>query len=113
MGYPVLTLARGARVTIVVQAPHDLVPLGELEQVIVAPVTGDSQPVRFAFRALVSGLQRVLVTAWAGGTFLAELALEVSVQESGPYADGLERAASVGALRAEPAPGKADRRCSR
>ena len=57
---------------------------------------------RFAFRALGSGLQRVLVTAWAGGTFLAELALEVSVQESAPYVDGLERVAPVGTLRAEP-----------
>ena len=103
VGLPGLDISpEGARVTIVVQAPHDLVPLGELEQVIVVPVAGDSQPVRFAFRALVSGLRRVLVTAWAGGTFLAELALEVSVQESAPYVDGLERVAPVGALRAEP-----------
>ena len=103
VGLPGLDIGpAGTRVAIVVQAPHDLVPLGELEQVIVVPVAGDSQPVRFAFRALVSGLQRVLVTAWAGGTFLAELALEVSVQERAPYVDGLERVAPVGALRAEP-----------
>ncbi len=103
VGLPGLEVgAGGARVTIVVQAPHDLVPLGDLEQVIVVPEAGDSQPVRFAFGALGSGLQRVLVTAWAGGTFLAELALEVSVQQSTPYVDGLERVAPVGTLRAEP-----------
>ena len=73
--------AGGARVTVVVQAPHELVPMGELEQAIWVPESGDSEPVRFAFRARGAGLQRVVVTAWAGGTFLCELALEVSVQD--------------------------------
>ncbi len=94
--------ATGALVTIVVQAPHDLVPMGELEQVLFVPLVGDSQPARFAFRARGVGLQRVLVTAWAGGTFLAELALEVSVQERGPFVDAPARSAPAGSILGRP-----------
>ena len=94
--------ADGARVTVVVQAPRDMVPLEALEQVIWVPPRQDSQPVRFAFRAQRAGLQKVVVTAWAGGTFLAELVLEVSVEQGGPYLDGPPRAAVVDAVQAEP-----------
>ena len=94
--------AGGARVTVVVQAPGDLVPLEKLEQVIWVPRSGDSQPVRFAFRARAEGLQRVVVTAWAGGTFLGELTLEVSVEDRGRYVHGMARRVPVGSLRAEP-----------
>lgn len=94
--------ADGARVTVVVQAPGDLVPLEALEQVIWVPPDGDSWPVRFAFRAQRAGLQKVVVTAWAGGTFLAEMLLEVSVEQGGPYLDGPPREALIGTVRAEP-----------
>jgi serine/threonine protein kinase len=94
--------AGGANVTVVVQAPHDLVPIGVLEQVIWVPESGDSEPVRFAFHARGEGLQRVVVTAWAGGTFLCELALELSVQDGATFVDAPDRRAPVGAVRAEP-----------
>ncbi len=98
-----LTLSpEGTRVTVVVQAPYELVPLAELEQVIIVPPSGDSAPVRFAFQAREAGLQRVLITAWAGGSFLAELGLEISVEEAGPYVDGPARVAALGTPRAEP-----------
>lgn len=77
----------GGQVTVVVQAPRGLVPLDALQQVILVPREGDSDPVRFSFRADDIGLQPVHVTAWAGGTFLAELDLEVSVEEHAPYVD--------------------------
>jgi tetratricopeptide (TPR) repeat protein len=103
VGMPNLEVGEeGARVTVVVQAPRQLVPLGELEQVIWVPPTENSQPVRFPFRAHGLGLQRVLVTAWAGGTFLAELALEVSVEADASYVDAPPRTAPVGSVQAEP-----------
>ena len=58
----------GTRVTVTVQAPRKLSPTGPLEQVLVVPKTGDSDPVRFAFRA--DGLVGIRVAAFAGGTFL-------------------------------------------
>jgi predicted DNA-binding transcriptional regulator YafY len=92
----------GAQVTVVVQAPYELSPQTALEQVISVPAVGNSQPVRFAFLARGLGAQRVIITAWAGGTFLAELALEVSVEQSGPYLDGPPRKTPVGPVKAEP-----------
>jgi hypothetical protein len=92
----------GARVTVVVQAPHELAPLTALEQVISVPVSGDSPPVRFAFQARGLGPQRVVISAWAGGTFLAELGLELSVEQAGPYVDGPTRATPVHSVQADP-----------
>ena len=92
----------GAQVTLIVQAPFALTPLAALEQVIFVPAQGDSSPVRFAFQARGPGLHRVVVTAWAGGTFLAELGLELSVEQAGPYVDGPARTAPVNSVDAEP-----------
>lgn len=92
----------GTRVTIVVQAPSALTSLEALERTILVPAEGDSEPARFAFQATGAGLHRLLVTAWVGGTFLAELAVEISVQAGGPYVDGPARAAAMGAVSATP-----------
>jgi hypothetical protein len=89
----------GTRVTVVVQAPSGLVPLTALQRVMTVPETGDPPPVRFEFLARVAGLHRMVITAWAGGTFLAELGLELSVDESGRYADAPARMTPVGAVR--------------
>ena len=102
-GLPGLEISPGGvPVTLVVQAPSDLLPLGPLEQVIWVPLDVDPSPVRFAFRARKVGLQRILVTSWAGGTFLAELRLEVSVEDGAPYVDAPARAAPLGTVEAEP-----------
>lgn len=90
----------GTGVTVVVQAPSGLVPLTGLQQVITVPGAGDPPPVRFEFLAREAGLHRIVITAWAGGTFLAELGLELSVDESGRYADAPVRMTPVGAVRA-------------
>ncbi|HVV21688.1 MAG TPA: CHAT domain-containing protein [Pseudonocardiaceae bacterium] len=75
-------------VTVLVQAPAGLRATGQLEQVLDVPPAGDSAPVRFGFRAVAPGLHRVRVMAFAGGTFLAELELEVSVEPGGPAVRG-------------------------
>jgi hypothetical protein len=98
---PGLTVSPGGTgVTVVVQAPSGLVPLTALQQVMTVPEAGDPLPVRFEFLAREAGLHRVVITAWAGGTFLAELGLELSVDESGRYADAPARMTPVGAVGA-------------
>ena len=69
----------GVKVTLIVQAPHGLLPIESLEQTLLVPETGDSEPVRFAFRAGVAGLFEIRVAAFAGGTFLGELVAQLSV----------------------------------
>ncbi|MEU9899962.1 CHAT domain-containing protein [Streptomyces phaeochromogenes] len=71
----------GATVTVSVSAPG-LFSRDDLEQELVVPGTGDSEPARFGFRALEAGLHRVLVRAHHGGTFLGELTVEVAVVTS-------------------------------
>jgi hypothetical protein len=90
----------GTAVTVVVQAPSELVARTPLQQVIHVPPAGEPRPVRFEFLAREAGLQRVVITAWAGGTFLAELGLELSVHEGGRYIDAPVRSAPVGTVLA-------------
>lgn len=89
-------------VTVIVQAPSDLAPLGPLEQVIRVLPGADPPPVRFAFRARRTGLQKVLVSAWVGGTFLAELGLEVAVEHGARYLDAPARTTSLGQMETTP-----------
>lgn len=62
----------------------------------------DPAPVRFGFGARTPGLHRIDVTAWAGGTFLAEVSVEVSVAAGGPFRDGKPKTASLGVTQARP-----------
>lgn len=71
----------GATVTVGVSAPG-LLSRDDLEQELVVPGTGDSEPAHFGFQALDAGLHRVLVRAHRGGTFLGELTVEVYVETS-------------------------------
>jgi len=71
--------ATGARVTITVSAVG-LIPLGDLEQDLFVPLAADSEPIRFGFRTGRSGLHSVVISAFYGGTFIGELALQVSVE---------------------------------
>ena len=92
----------GTRVTVIVQAPRELSPAGPLEQVLVVPETGDSDPVRFAFRAEQAGLVGIRVAAFAGGTFLGELVAELSVEAGGRLIGGPARTAAMEPVRAVP-----------
>jgi molecular chaperone DnaK len=92
----------GTAVTVIVQAPAQLRPMEALEQVIVVPPSGDSEPTRFAFRAEQPGLFKVRVTAFIGGTFVGELGAEISVEANGQRVDGHTLVADLGHLRPEP-----------
>jgi ubiquitin-like protein Pup len=91
----------GTDVTIVIQPDAGLVAVGDLQQTVTVPRRGDCPPIRFAFRARSLGLSRIRVTSWLGGTFLAELRLEVSVEPDVPVADSQRRGARMGQLRAD------------
>jgi hypothetical protein len=93
---------QGVQVTLIVRPDIGLLPLGELEQTVNVPQSGDCPPVRFRFRARAVGLSRVRVTSWLGGTFLAQLRLEVSIESEKPAADIQRRRTPVGELRADP-----------
>jgi RNA polymerase sigma-70 factor (sigma-B/F/G subfamily) len=93
---------QGNRVTLIARPDSGLLALGDLQQTVTVPPRGDSQPVRFAFRARTVGLSRIRLTSWLGGTFLAELRLEVSVEPQEPRGDSQRRSATIGAMRADP-----------
>ena len=93
--------AEGCEVTVTVSAPA-LVTLGDLEQDVHVPARADSEPVRFSFTTARAGLHRVLVRAFAGGTFLGELALQISVEIGAVLEEGPSRATALAGLAAEP-----------
>ncbi|MFI6322770.1 CHAT domain-containing protein [Nonomuraea sp. NPDC050556] len=86
----------GLEVSVVAQASSGLAPLDRTERTLLVPHAGDSEPVRFPYAVGAVGLQRVDVTVWAGGTFLGELALELSAETSAPPAAPATRSAPMG-----------------
>jgi hypothetical protein len=83
-------LPLGTAVTIIASAPG-LVPLGRLEQGLTVPFADDSEPVRFEFLAGRPGLHSVGVRVVAGGTFLGELTLQISVGTEAALEEGRAR----------------------
>jgi CHAT domain len=91
----------GRDVFITVSAPG-LAPQDDLEQDLHVPPAADSEPVRFGFVASRVGLHTVTVRAFAGGTFLGELAVQISVEVGAALEEGPTRMAGMGALASEP-----------
>jgi hypothetical protein len=94
--------AGGTAVTVVVHAESGLVADGPLLRSVVVPEHGDSDPVLFAFRAVARGLHKVDVKAYAGGSFLAELRAEVSVDDRARRIDAPAQRAPLGPLTGLP-----------
>ncbi|MEU8086776.1 CHAT domain-containing protein [Micromonospora sp. NPDC049101] len=92
----------GTPVTVTVHAPAGLHSEGPLQQTVLVTPDDDPDPIRFGFGARTPGLHRIDVTAWAGGTFLTEVSVEVSVADGGPFRDGQPKTAPMGAPRARP-----------
>ncbi|NKQ51439.1 CHAT domain-containing protein [Amycolatopsis sp. K13G38] len=99
---PLRRLTGYATVSVLVQAPPGLLPTGPLEQVLTVAGAHTVDPVRFSFRTRAPGLHRVRVMAFAGGTFLADLEAEVSVEPGGPTEHGSPKTATVHAVQARP-----------
>ncbi|MET7668306.1 CHAT domain-containing protein [Micromonospora luteifusca] len=92
----------GTPVTVTVHAPAGLHAEGPLQQTVLVRPDKDPDPIRFGFGARTPGLHRIDVTAWAGGTFLSEVSVEVSVSDGGPFRDGPPKTAPMGAPQARP-----------
>ncbi|MET7879255.1 CHAT domain-containing protein, partial [Micromonospora profundi] len=97
-----VVLDAGTPVTVTVHAPAGLRAEGPLQQTMLVRPGEDPPPIRFGYSARTPGLHRLDVTAWAGGTFLAEVSVEVSVAAGGPFRDGQPRRASLPTPRARP-----------
>ncbi|WP_431899104.1 CHAT domain-containing protein [Micromonospora chalcea] len=94
--------SEGTPVTVTIHVPAGLHPEGPLQQTVLLKPGEDPSPIRFGFGARTPGLHRIDVTAWAGGTFLAEVTVEVSADVGGAFRDGQPKAASLGAASARP-----------
>ncbi|MET8041355.1 CHAT domain-containing protein [Micromonospora sp. NPDC005215] len=92
----------GTPVTVTVHAPAGLHAEGPLQQTVLVVPDDDPDPIRFGFGARTPGLHRIDVTAWAGGTFLTEVSVEVSVADGGPFRDGPPKTTPLGAPQARP-----------
>jgi CHAT domain len=91
----------GRTVTVTVSAPG-LQAQTDLEQDLHVPPGADSDYARFGFVAGRAGLHTATVRAFAGGTFLGELAAQISVEIGATLEEGPTRTAEVGALSSEP-----------
>ncbi|MGD0700504.1 MAG: CHAT domain-containing protein [Trebonia sp.] len=98
---PFVVPPAGCAVTVTVSAPG-LIPSGDLEQELFVPFAEDSEPIRFGFTAGRAGLHSVVVRAFSGGTFLGELALQISVEVGAALEEGRGRAVVLAGLAAEP-----------
>jgi hypothetical protein len=76
--------------------------LGDLEQDLHVPATGDADPIRFGFSTGRAGLHSVIVRAFVNGTFLGELALQISVEVGAGLEQGPSRMVALAGLAAEP-----------
>ncbi|MBO0819690.1 MAG: hypothetical protein J2P26_02440 [Nocardiopsaceae bacterium] len=92
-------LPEGRDITVNVTAPG-LLPLGDLDLDLYVPTESDSEPVWFGFETTQAGLHPVTARAFAGGTFLGELTLEVSVGAGAGMEEGRARSAPLKGLPA-------------
>ena len=91
----------GLAVTVVISAPG-LVIDGELQAAIHVPADADSEPYRFALTAGPVGLHTVTVEAFAGGTYLGAVSMQVSVERSVTTTEERVRIAELPSIAAEP-----------
>jgi hypothetical protein len=75
--------ASGRQLMLLIDAPG-LRVLGQHRQMVLVPPGGDSEPVKFDLIGDRPGPQRMSVTAWDGGSYLGELAIEISVERDSP-----------------------------
>ena len=75
--------AGGRLLTLIIDAPG-LRVLDDHRQAVRVPPGGDSEPVKFDLIGDDPGPRRISVTAWDGGSYLGELAVEISIERDGP-----------------------------
>jgi hypothetical protein len=91
----------GRRIVVAVSAPgfeHST----DSDQELFVPSRGDSEPIYFGLHAVMTGLHHVRADAFASGTFLGRLELQVSVEVSAPVVDGTPRRSDLSGVTARP-----------
>lgn len=86
---PLSVPPEGRDVLLVFHAP-ELRLLSEQRQTVRVPAGADSRPVMFELRADTPGPRQVSLTAWAGGSYLGELLIEITAERDltpGRYGD--------------------------
>jgi CHAT domain len=81
---------QGRRIVVAVSAPGFELST-DADQELLVPPSGDSEPIRFAMRAVMPGLHRVKVDAFASGTFLGRVELQVSAEVGAGLTEGVPR----------------------
>lgn len=98
-----LTVAPGGTtVTVSVHPPPGLHVAGPQQMTMLVLPGGDPDPVRFEVLARETGLHRMGLRAWVGGSFLASLSVEIAVTESGTEGPALRKSAALHTERARP-----------
>ncbi|GIM93214.1 CHAT domain-containing protein [Paractinoplanes toevensis] len=92
----------GTAVTVTVHPTPSLQVVGQQQLTMLVTPGGDPDPGRFEIVARDTGLHRMDLKAWAGGSFLASLSIEVAVTKSGAQGPALSRAAELHTDRARP-----------
>ncbi|WP_433362302.1 DUF4407 domain-containing protein [Actinoplanes sp. CA-142083] len=92
----------GVDVVLLVQVDSGLAGTDKLQATVRVPYRRGSAPVRFSLRAVREGLRRIRLSAWLGGTLLAEVELEVSAENHRVDESNQRRTAPIDRLRAEP-----------
>ncbi len=92
----------GTPVTVTVHAPPALHLGGPRQHTFLVLPRDDPAPVRFGLAACRIGLHRIEVMAWAGGTFLASVSVELSVAANGSYGLTTPKVAPLYSMRSQP-----------
>lgn len=91
----------GRKIEVAVYAPgFELTD--DSDQELYVPSSGDSEPIRFGLRAVTPGLHQVRVTAFASGTFLGQVELQVSVEIGAALSQGVPRQVGLPSISAQP-----------
>ncbi|MEO3809075.1 CHAT domain-containing protein [Sphaerisporangium sp. B11E5] len=91
----------GAQVVVSVWAPG-LTPHADLDQDLTVPARADSEALRFAFTAPRTGLYRVVVRVYRGGTPLGETAVQISAEHERHPQEEAVTTAAIGSMAFEP-----------
>ena len=91
----------GRKIIVAVSAPgFELIT--DTDQELFVPNAKDSEPIRFGLRAVKAGLHEVKVDAFASGTFLGRVTLQVSAEVGAALSEGAPRRIGLNEISGQP-----------
>lgn len=98
---PFAVPSEGRRIVVAISAPgFELI--SDADQELLVPSSGNSDPIRFALRAVKRGLHRVKIDAFASGTFLGRVELQVSADFGAALTDGIAKRVGLPGTNGQP-----------